>query len=264
MSSPDFEPVLDVLRRQRDDGLHLGAQICVELHGERVLDTAIGESVPGRDLRPDDVMLWYSSSKPSTAVAVLQLWERGRLGLDDLVADYVPGWGAGKEHCTVRHVLTHTGGFPMYREGLGDQNLPFEEKVARIAAHPAEWEPGTEAAYHLTTGWTVLGAVIEAVDGRPVRQYLDEEVFGPAGLASTHCALTPDQQAELGDRLVPMHWRGHTLPVRTKDGRLEQVPYNIEERGHNETWYRARVEPGSACQGPASDLARFYSCLLGH
>ena len=90
MANPDkadnslFSEVVETLERQRAEGLHLGAQVYVSRFGEPLLDMAIGESVPGRALEKDDMMLWYSSGKPVTTAAVLQLWERGRLGLDDL------------------------------------------------------------------------------------------------------------------------------------------------------------------------------------
>ena len=259
---PDFAQAIDALERFRDQGLHDAAQLYVSRRGETLLDHAMGESQPGRALRADDVMLWYSSSKPVTAVAVLQLWEQGRLGLDDLIADYVKGWGGGKERCTIRHVLTHTGGFAMRRDGVGDQDLPYEEKVRRIAAHPAESVPGTVAEYHLTTGWTILGAVVEAVDGRPIKQYVEEEVFARAGMPTSRLAIDVEEQAALGDRLIPMRWRGHQMAYE-KDGKTVVVPYDIEKAGHNEPWYRSRVEPGSSGHGPASELGRFYECLLG-
>lgn len=263
MVDPRFAPVVELVERQRGAGLHDGAQLAVLLHDEVLVHAAVGESAPGRALQPDDVMMWYSSSKPLTAVAVLQLWERGRLGLDDRIGDHLDGWGAGKERCTVRHVLTHTGGFPMYRVGVGDQRLDLDETVARIAAHPAEYEPGTRAGYHLTTGWTVLGAVVEAVDGRRIDRYLQEEVLEPAGMHESRLGVPVEVQEQLGDRLAPVHWKGHALPRRGEDGRVEMVPYRVD-RVHNEPWYRAKVEPGANVQGPAIDLARFYQCLLGH
>ncbi|MDQ1565289.1 MAG: hypothetical protein QOF96_169, partial [Actinomycetota bacterium] len=156
----------ETLERQRAEGLHDGVQVYVSRFGEPLLDVAVGQSdpiaVPGRALERDDVMLWYSSGKPVTTTAVLQLWERGQLELDDPVAEYVDGWGAGKERVTLRHVLTHTGGFTMAGRGeLFDTDIPSAEAVARIAAHPAEWEPGTKAGYHPTSGWKILGAVVE-------------------------------------------------------------------------------------------------------
>ena len=261
-SPPDFSAALALLEREREQGLHDGAQLYVSRHGEALLDVAMGDSTPGRALETDDVMLWYSSTKPVTTVALLQLWEQGRLGLDDLVADHVEGWGAGKERCTLRHILTHTGGFPMFKEGVGDMALPYDEKVRRIAAHPAESEAGMKAAYHLTTGWTILGAVIEAVDGRPVKQYVEEEIFARAGMPSCRLGVDVEEQEALGERLAPMHWRGHQMAV-VRDGQVIPVDYDIEQRGHNSPDYRARVEPGSSGHGPAHELGRFYECLLG-
>ena len=144
---PDLSRVLELLQRQVSDGWHDCAQVYVSLRGEPLLDAAVGESRPGRALQTDDVMLWYSSGKPLTTVAVLQLWEQGRLDLDDRIADFVDGWGGGKERATVRHVLTHTGGFPMLSDSTYDLDVTYAESIERIAAHPAEWEPGTAAGY---------------------------------------------------------------------------------------------------------------------
>ena len=181
----DLSGVVEVLERQRGEDLHDCAQVYVSLEGEVLLDAAIGESRAGRPLRADDVMLWYSSGKPLTTVAVLRLWERGLLGLDDPIAEYVDGWGNGKERCTVRHVLIHTGGFPMYGSRDFDTDLTSEEVLARIAATPAAWEPGTKAGYHPVTGWKVLGAVVEAVDGRPIETYLHDEILTPLGATTS-------------------------------------------------------------------------------
>jgi CubicO group peptidase (beta-lactamase class C family) len=254
--------VVDTLERQRAEGLHDGAQVYVSRFGEPLLDVAVGESAPGRALERDDVMLWYSSGKPVTTTAVLQLWERGRLGLDDPVAQYVDGWGAGKERVTIRQVLTHTGGFTMARNGeLFDTDVPYAEAVARIAAHPAEWEPGTKAGYHPTSGWKILGAIVEAVDGRPIERYLADEVFAPAGMKESRLGVPPDEQAALGPRLVPVAWKGHAFAFQDGDG-LRMVPYHIE-RIHNEAWHVAKVEPGGGMRGPARELGRFYESLLG-
>jgi CubicO group peptidase (beta-lactamase class C family) len=259
---PLFDEVIDTLEQQRVEGLHDGAQVYVSRFGEPLLDVAVGESKPGRPLERDDVMLWYSSGKPVTTTAVLQLWERGRIGLDDRVAEYVDGWGAGKERVTLRHVLTHTGGFTMAGRGeLFDTDVPWAEAVARIAAHPAEWEPGTKAGYHPTSGWKILGAVVEAVDGRPIERYVADEVFAPAGMKESRLGVPPEEQAALGDRLVPVAWKGHALAINDQDG-LRMMPYHIE-RIHNEPWHVAKVEPGGGMRGPARELGRLYESLLG-
>ena len=259
---PDLAPVLELLERQRADGWHDGAQCYVSRHGEVLLDTTIGESRPGRALESDDLMLLYSAGKPVTVVAVLRLWEQGKLGLDDRVADYVDGWGVGKERCTIRHVLTHTGGFPNADAKLFDADLPYDEVVAHIAASPARWEPGTDAAYHPSSGWKILGAIVERVDSRPIDRYVREEVFEPLGVHNMRLGIPVDEQPTFGDHIVPVAWRGHVLPVVEADGGLQMVPYKVDEY-HNEPYFVAKVEPGGGMRGPARELGRFYESLLG-
>lgn len=258
----DLSRVVELLEQQRADGWHDGAQCYVSWRGKVLLDEAIGESRPGRPLRADDLMLWYSAGKPLTTVAVLQLWERGVIGLDDPVADFVAGWGSGKERCSIRHVLTHTGGFPMLGDRWYDRDVAYDEVVSHIAAHPAEWEPGTRAAYHASSGWKILGAVVEAADGRTIDRYLHDEVLSPLGLSNCRLGIPPETQRGLGERIVPVVWRGHSY-AHVDDGTVRMVPYHVEEI-HNEPWHIAKVEPGGGMRGPARELGQFYESLLGH
>jgi CubicO group peptidase (beta-lactamase class C family) len=262
MPGPDLDPIVGLLEAGREAGWHLGAQCYVSLQGEILLDVAIGESTPGRALRPDDVMLWYSAGKPFTTVAILQLWEQGRLGLDDHVAEYVDGWDNGKETATIRHLLTHTGGFPMFGTDPFDRDVTFEDAVAIVAAAPASWLPGTAAGYHASSAWRILGAIVQRVDGRPIEQYVHEEMVVPLGLADTYLGIPLAEQARLGERIVPVHWTGHTLPKFEADGTMQMVPYRID-RVHNEPWHVAKVEPGGGMRGPARSLGRFYESLQG-
>jgi CubicO group peptidase (beta-lactamase class C family) len=259
---PDLAPVIELLDRRRADGWHDGAQCYVSRHGVVLLDVAVGESRPGRAMERDDLMLLYSAGKPLTVVAVLQLWEQGRLGLDDPVREYVDGWGNGKERCTIRHVLTHTGGFPNADAKLFDRDIPYDEVVAHIAASPARWEPGTDAAYHPSSGWKILGAIVERADGRPIDRYLAEEVFARLGVENMRLGIRRDEQDALGERIAPVHWRGHALPVVDPDGGLQMVPYKVDQF-HNEPHFVAKVEPGGGMRGPARELGRFYESLLG-
>jgi CubicO group peptidase (beta-lactamase class C family) len=254
--------VLELLERRRAEGWHECAQVYVSRGGEVLLDAAVGESRPGRALRTDDIMLWYSSGKPLTTVALLQLWERGALGLDDRVATFLPGWGGGKERCTLRHVLTHTGGFPMWGDPVYDKDVSFAEALAATIATPAMFEPGTAAAYHAASGWRVLGGVVEVVDGRRIDRYVREEIIEPLGLTSSGLGIPIEVQAEVGDRIVPVVWTGHRLPTRDQDGGVSMVPYKVDQ-WHNEAWHIAKVEPGGGMRGPAGELGRFYEALLG-
>ena len=105
---------IQTIERGRADGLHVGAQVYASVRGETIADFAVGlaRSAPDVPMRTDTLMLWMSATKSVAAVAVAQLWERGLLELDDPVARHLPEFAArGKERITLRHLLTHTGGF---------------------------------------------------------------------------------------------------------------------------------------------------------
>src|SRR5436305_12531231 len=155
-----------------DEGVHLGAQLHVTLRGEVVADAALGENRPGEPLTPDHLMLWLSATKPVAAVAVAQLWERGRLELDDPVARHLPEFAAhGKEKITLRHLLTHTAGIRMLDTGWPAAS--WEEIVARIAASKPEprWVPGRKAGYHLASSRFILGQVVRRLSGLPFHRH---------------------------------------------------------------------------------------------
>jgi len=243
-SREGLQRALDLLEEQRREGLHHGAQLFVARRGKILVDVAIGEVTTGIPLRTDSVLLWFSSTKPLTAVAIAQLWEQGKLDLDDAVTKFIPEFGNGKEKATLRQVLTHTSGFPML-------DFPFlrynwETVIEKICEEPAEWEPGTAACYHQLSGWCILGEIIRRIDGRPIERYLTDEVFRPLGMTETTLNITPDREAELGKRL--------SVITETADPRT-----GIE--AWNDPRALPRVLPGGSGRGPAHDLGRFYLAL---
>ena len=70
-------------------------------------------------------------------------------------------------------------------------------------------------------------------------------------------------QRALGDRLVPVVWKGHLFPSFDTDGGFRMVEYRIDDV-HNEPWHVAKVEPAGGMRGPAHDLGHFYESLLGY
>ena len=161
-----LEQAIRLLGEQRERGMHDGAQLFAARKGQTLVDVAIGEAQSGVPLRTDSVMLWLSSTKPLTAVAIAQLMERDKLKLDDPVQSHIPEFANGKESATVRQVLTHTGGFPM--RNVSFLRFSWDEAIQTICAAPAEWEPGTVAGYHGLSGWSVLGEIVRRVAGRPI------------------------------------------------------------------------------------------------
>lgn len=238
-----------------DDGLgrdHLGYQLYVSLRGEPVLDAAQGEAAPGIAMLPSTITMWFSSGKVVSAVAVAQLWEQGRLGLDDLVTRYLPAFVHGKERATVRHLLVHTGGFPYADDSLHPTEMAA--MVAQICEAPAAWEPGTAAGYHGTSAHVILGEIVHIIDGRPIEQYANEEIFAPLGMVDSYLALPSERLEELRPRLSLVH---DLLP---KEG-PQAIP-GLEFEQFNDDEYLCAVSPGNTCRGPAHDLGRLYEALL--
>ena len=175
----DLGRTLTVIEEGRRAGLHSGAQLAVSIEGRRVADVAAGDVTVATDMN------WLSTTKIVTAIAVGQLWERGEFDLDERVADHVPAFGAnGKGSVTIRHLLTHTGGF---RSGdaavdrVGEQG--WDAVVSAICAAPLEpgWVPGHKAGYHVHAGTIMLAEIVRLVTGRPFRDHAREAVLDPLG-----------------------------------------------------------------------------------
>jgi CubicO group peptidase (beta-lactamase class C family) len=238
-----------------DRGLHLGAQLVVEHDGRPVADLALGEQRAGSPMTRASMVTWFSMTKPTVAVSVLQQWERGALTLDAPVCAYVPEFAAhGKIDITLRHLLTHTagirGGDAVTSDATGD--AWWDEIVAGICAvEPEEgWRPGRRAGYHLGCGMTMLAEVVRRVDGRRFEQYVRDEVFGPLGMDDCWVGMPPARHAMYGDRIGTMH--------STSDPAAGAVPLAALDSVDA----LARCVPGGGGRGPMHQYAQLYRALL--
>ncbi|HZN13122.1 MAG TPA: serine hydrolase domain-containing protein [Acidimicrobiales bacterium] len=228
------------IQRGIDEGAHVGALLEARRGADVVAQLAMGVARPGVAMRPDTVMAWFSATKPLSAAAVVQLWDRAALSLDDTIARYVPAFAAGgKEAITVRHVLTHTAGIP---NAQGD--------LAEVCATPIEpdWVPGHRAAYHPQGAFLVLGEIIRAVDGRSYEAYVSEEILEPLDMGDTWLSLTEERFAAYSDRIGIMHnTTDPKAPVPTHE--FEWLPVY------------GRAHPSRSAVGPVGDLVTFFAAL---
>lgn len=129
-----------------------------------------------------------SVSKPFSALAILQLAEQGKLGLDDPVEKYVPGFPHG-DKITLRHLLTHTSGianinnFPEYNSLQRLQQTP-KSLVDAFKDKPLDFEPGAKYAYS-NSNYNLLAYILEKVAYKPYGEYLAENIFSPLGMTHT-------------------------------------------------------------------------------
>lgn len=244
-----FPRTIGLLEQGRRDGQHLGGQLCVLRRGEIVADLAFGEAAPGAPMTREHRMLWLSSGKPVAVVAVAQLWERGRLGLDDAVAVHIPEFGAaGKEGVTVRHLLTHTAGLRLPEVGWPEAS--WEEILARICAHRLEprWVPGRKAGYHQMSTWFVLGEIVRRLDGRDFPRYAREEILLPLGLADCWLGMPEEEYDRSAARLAPL-WSCEGGPTERS-----MRPWHGRER-------LTRNSPGTNGCGPMRQFVRLHEAL---
>jgi CubicO group peptidase (beta-lactamase class C family) len=232
-------------------GWHRGAQLAVYRDGALALDLRLGEA------EGDARLLWFSATKPITAVGVLILVERGVLDLDWPIALLWPEFArGGKTGCTVRHVLTHRGGFPVFPPDFDWWRIDdWFAVTAATAAIEAEWEPGTEVGYHPLTYGFALGEVIRHVDGRDPRVFLDHEIFRPLHMEATlGLGLGVEREVVLAP---PQAMSEVTFQdPEGNDGRTS----DIVRRFTMPSTLRAQL-PAANGIGTAEALARFYAML---
>lgn len=166
--------------------------------GAVVHTAAAGHDGQGASVGVETPMRVESVSKSFTALAVMQLAERGRIRLDEPVQRQLPEFtlddpAAGQ--ITVRQLLTHSSGLDdahgpdPYAPGVG--TLP--EAVSRLSTARLASPPGHTFAY-TNANYHVLARLVEVRSGRPFAAYLADEVFAPAGMTRTVSVARSDQR----------------------------------------------------------------------
>ncbi len=195
----------DALDRALADARMVGAVVLVAQHGELRYARAVGlaDREAGTPMRDDALFRLSSVTKPVVAAAAMRLVAAGRIALDEPVARALPGFrptltDGTPAVITLRHLLSHTAGLgyrfleadgdgPYARAGVSDgmdrSGLSLAENLRRIASVPLQFAPGTSWGYSLSMD--VVGALIEAVDGRPLADAVAALVTTPLGMTDT-------------------------------------------------------------------------------
>lgn len=235
--------------RYVDAGKISGCQLIVARQGQEVYRCELGTHAFGvdRPVSASTLFRIHSLTKPVTSVAVMQLVEAARLQLTDPVERFLPSWSRQQvlsetgrlerpsRPVTVHDLLTHTSGLTYgnllsysgaaevhdeiadhyERAGVtrdGQQTLEtFAEQLADV---PLAFDPGRR--WHYSIGTEVLARIVELVSGQAFDSYLDEQVLGPLGMASSAFWLREDE-----DRLATNYRRGpgkELTPVRGPAG----------------------------------------------
>lgn len=171
----------------------------------------------------DHVMSFFSCTKALTATAILQLYDQGKLNVDSLASNYLSKIGEiglidedlvsdedgsfltpprpPKNAVTIKHLLTHTSGFA-YAFTNSDYFLLMTKRNPHINAvkptaeffnvekMPLVFEPGSQFLYGHSSDW--LGLIVQEITGKPLGEYLKENLFKPVGMDTCTFHLTDE------------------------------------------------------------------------
>ena len=176
----------------------------------------------------------YSATKLITCTAVMQLVEKGLIGLDSPVSDYLPeyanmkvktnnGTVPAKNRITIRHLLSMQSGLNYDLDAPSIQKIKKEtnneattrQVIGALANEPLDFEPGTRFQYSLSHD--VLGAVIEVVSGKRLGEYFDEYIFKPLGMKNTGFELTPEREANMSQQFTFEAETMTSMPVANRN-----------------------------------------------
>jgi CubicO group peptidase (beta-lactamase class C family) len=274
-------------RRYVDAGRIVGAQALVARHGHVAYFRSFGQLDRERGRAVPDDAIWriFSMTKPITGVALMMLYERGLLALNDPIARFIPSFGDLKVRevatdgtrslveprrpVTVRDAMMHMTGF-----GWGGRDAPFsdvasllgadrstsgpvaltspfdadwtlESLTERLAGRPLRFHPGTRWFYSLSTD--VCARLVEVISGRRFDEYLQDEIFDPLRMVDTGF-IVPDDKVE---RFAANYGR-----ARDKSLRLLEDPY---ESGYRKP--RTFLSGGGGLVSTAADYLRLTQML---
>jgi len=260
------------LQSRVDRGNIPGAVALIARHGKVAYHQAFGVRDPedGAPMQTDAIFRIYSMTKPIVSVAVMMLWEEGRLLLSDPISQYIPEFASPKvavpndgpmqtepaaRPITVQDLLRHTSGLTYEFRGAGPVHKAYTEaKVARLkqtnaeqaatlASLPLLHQPGTRWEYSRSTD--VLGRLVEVVSGQTLGTFLRERILQPLGMADAGFSVPEPQQGRIAEafrRDPDTHAEVNLLDVRRPA---------VFESG------------GGGLVATAMDYARFMQMLLG-
>ena len=216
-----------MLQQSIDSGWIAGAVGFIARDGKIVYNKAFGlnDIETKSPMRTDNIFRIASQTKAITSVAVMMLFEEGKLLLDDPVSKYIPEFAnprvldtfnekdttyttiPANREITIRDLLTHTSGIDY--AGIGSMNLRaiyaksgipavfgsdkiiLGDIIRALGKLPLAHQPGENFTYGLNVD--VLGYLVEVLSGESLDQYFQRHIFEPLGMTDTYFYLPPSK-----------------------------------------------------------------------
>jgi len=214
---------------------------------------------------------WWSLTKVVTAIAIMQLHERGQLDIDNPVSEYLPYFNVTFNDdaaiVTIRQLLNHSAGMSNATPEIftwvhldGDPPVNQSELVESKFADYSEllFAPNEKTQYS-NWGYTVLGALVESVAGQTYESYVVEYILQPLGMVYTDFVYT--------EAMAPFEATGsqHLVDIYTPFLPILNLNFTVQERTGTRFWfqrvYNDQTAP-SGLIGSVADIGRFMTAYL--
>lgn len=184
-----FEGVEKIIKEAIADKVTPGMQIVITKGDKIVYSKAFGTLDEKTKVENDTIYDLASVTKVmATTQAVMKLVAEGKLDLEATVATYLPEFAQnGKEAVKVKELLNHTSGLTPWKPSFFYASNPKEE-LEYICKLPLEYKTGTARKYS-DFSFMTLGYLVEAITGKTLKEYTEEEIFKPLGMK--HTVFTP-------------------------------------------------------------------------
>jgi len=146
-----------------------------------------------------------SISKLFTSVAIMKLYDEGKIRLDDKVSDHLPAYNLKQKYpesgpITIRSLLTHSSGLPReagYPYWTGpDFPFPTTEEIDSALKDQETLYPAATYFQYSNLGLTLLGEIVAEISGMPFESYVEENILNPLGLSNTRASMPKDLYGE--------------------------------------------------------------------
>ncbi len=180
-----------LLAEQKIDPAGPGLALLVARGDQLLYKGAVGRASIelGVPLSPEQLFRIGSVTKQFAAAALLRLIDEGRASLDDKLSKFLPDFPGGGA-ISLAQLLNHSSGVRSYTGIPGYMHNPVRRELTTAALIdefknlPPDFAPGTDWRYN-NSGYVLVGAVIEAISGKPWHAFLDEALLKPHQLKHT-------------------------------------------------------------------------------
>jgi CubicO group peptidase (beta-lactamase class C family) len=239
ISSDSLVVATQRLHKHVDDGKLPGTFVRIIKDGKVIYNDAYGmvDVANNRPTQENSLYRIYSMTKPITAVAIMTLYDQGKLELDDKVSKYIPEFSQTKVYknvdgnhstepqkneMTIRHLLTHTSGIPYgWQQSYTDsiyaarqlmrQDWSLAEMTKDLSTIPLKFQPGTKYNYGL--GIDVAGYIVEVISGKTLDDYFKSAIFDPLQMDDTAFYVSEEKR----DRMSVNYSQDENGKIKARD-----------------------------------------------